>query len=111
MSQADIDHQLNILEIHRRNLQLLTKQHSLHTESYVPPHIASSINTARGEIARIKNTLRNYYHIAVADVPGDFDDELTAAHNNLLARLKELPENIQQSFIDEFIDMIDNADY
>lgn len=108
---SDVEQQLNLLNIYRRNLSLLIIQQATFGSSLVPQHIVSGITDARNNIARIKNTLRNYYHIAIADVPGDFDSDITAAHNNLLARLKELPENIQQDFIAEFIDMIDNADY
>lgn len=107
----DIESQQRLLNIYRRNISLLLTQQATFGSSLVPQHIVSGITDARSNITRIKNTLRNYYHIAVTDVPGDFDDELTAAHNNLLARLKELPEDIQQDFITEFIDMIDNADY
>jgi len=65
--------QIELIVIHRRNLQTLTKQAS-HFGANVPPHILSQIASERAEIARIKRVCATKRH-PVADDPIDSDDD------------------------------------
>lgn len=66
---ADIADQQELLKIHRRNLQHLLKQEAVHGIN-TPSAIASGIDTARAQIARIKGILRGWA-VAVEDHPDD----------------------------------------
>lgn len=69
-NQEDIDHQQELLSLHRRTLAQYLKQEALHGEAFVPPAVSHGITDARAEIGRIKTILRSW-EIAVADHPDD----------------------------------------
>jgi hypothetical protein len=52
-SQEDIDHQLRLLEIHRRNLQHYISQQA-HFGAFTPAMVINSIREVRENIHRIK---------------------------------------------------------
>ncbi|HJZ48050.1 MAG TPA: hypothetical protein VKE41_12820 [Roseiflexaceae bacterium] len=70
-SQEDINHQLRLLEIHRRNLAHLVKQAAHYGgEDETPVYIANSLQENRDNIRRIKGILRGW-GTAVVDGPND----------------------------------------
>lgn len=68
--QETIASYLELLRSHRRTLRQLLKQEALAGEAFVPPAVASGIDDARAEIARLKGELRGW-GVAVDDEPGD----------------------------------------
>src|SRR5690349_11953304 len=69
-SQEDIDAQLRLLVIHRRNLALLLSQRAQIGSLNVPLHVYNGIDDERDKIRRIKETLRRW-GVAVEDLPDD----------------------------------------
>lgn len=70
--QRDIEHQLNLLSIHRRNLATLRAQARAYGGwQYAPFHVQNQISGERDAIAQIKDALRSFYQIVVDDLPGD----------------------------------------
>jgi nucleoside phosphorylase len=59
-SQQDIDHQVNLLAIHRRNLAHYIKQRGLLGEAFAPPMVINGIISERDNIRRIKGILRGW---------------------------------------------------
>lgn len=105
----NVRHLLDLLDIHRRNASLLVKQRASFGNALVPQHIMSSLNEARGNISRIKQQLTG-----IDDIPGvDFDiyTDASAAIDDLVARLRELPEDIQREVIEEWDDFLNKLDY
>lgn len=69
--QKDIEHQLGLLGIHRRNLAHYQQQAKrFGGVDLAPPITRSGIEEGRGNIARIKDILRSY-GIEVEDLAGD----------------------------------------
>lgn len=72
---TDVQHQIGLIKIYRRNLELLTRQRAAFGNNLVPQHINSGIEEARDKINGIKTILREHYNVVVEDMPGiDFDD-------------------------------------
>ena len=70
--QADMQHQMGLLKIHRRNLAILREQARYHGGIAASPlPTQNSILDIKSDIARIKNALRDYYNVEVDDLPGD----------------------------------------
>ena len=67
--QVDIEHQVKLLGIHRRNLGDLRAQLK-DLGAYAPPYVRNSVGDAMQSIATIKRTLRDMGQ-DVADLPGD----------------------------------------
>jgi hypothetical protein len=67
--QADIEHQVKLLGIHRRNLGHLRAQLK-ELGAYAPPYVRNSLGDAMQSIAGIKRTLRDMGQL-VDDLPGD----------------------------------------
>lgn len=76
--KKDIEHQLELLTIHRRSLAHSLKQRTMHGEAFVPSYIVTEIEQRRAEIKRIKAILRGWGH-PVADHPDDDDQAQTPA--------------------------------
>lgn len=68
--QETIASYLELLSSHRRTLRQLLRQEALAGEAFVPPAVASGIDDARAEIARLKAELRGW-GVAVDDELGD----------------------------------------
>lgn len=68
--QETITGSLELLRSHRRTLRVLLNQEALAGEAAVPPAVASGIDDARAEIARLKADLRGW-GVAVDDEAGD----------------------------------------
>jgi len=73
-SQEDINHQLNLLSLHRRALTgALLPQRTSFGASLVPQHIMFGIEENRESIARIKQVLLRW-NVPVEDIPNvDYD--------------------------------------
>lgn len=72
----DIDHQLNLLSIHRTNLRHLLKQRAEYG-TLVPIHVTSQIDNERYLVADGKATLKQH-NVIVEDWPGiDYDERHT----------------------------------
>ncbi len=70
--QKDIEQQMKLLNIHRRNMSLLREQARAHGGFAVAPLITqNNIIEHRQSIARIKSVLRDQYGVAVDDLTGD----------------------------------------
>ena len=69
-SQDDINHQLNLLQINRRNLAHYLRQRDTLGEAYTPPGTLNGILETRGNIKRIKQILRDW-RVPVQDKPDD----------------------------------------
>ena len=67
--QADIDHQMNLLNIHRRNLAHLRAQMK-ELGAFTPPYVRNGIGSAQDEIANRKFILRSY-GVTVDNLAGD----------------------------------------
>ena len=67
--QADIEHQMTLLNIHRRNLGHLRAQMK-ELGAFAPPYVRSEVGGRMDDIARIKGILRDMGQ-AVDDLPGD----------------------------------------
>jgi hypothetical protein len=67
--QADIEHQMNLLNIHRRNLGHLRAQ-LRELGAHAPPYVRNGVQDAMREIASRKAVLRDMGQ-AVDDLPGD----------------------------------------
>lgn len=67
--RADIEHQRNLLSIHRRHLHHLRAQ-LRELGAYAPPYVRSEVGSRMDDIARIKGVLRGIGQ-AVDDLPGD----------------------------------------
>lgn len=81
---ADIEQQLSLLNINRRNLTLYLRQLGLHSTANVPPHIINGIREARTHIANIKASLLKYYKVTVDDEPNDFEQEEPSTPSNVV---------------------------
>lgn len=69
--QGDIDHQITLLGIHRRNMQHFRNQARAHGGVALAPLVTQNgIEEQRGAIARIKDILRGY-GVEVEDLAGD----------------------------------------
>ena len=66
--QDDINHQLNILNIHRRNLQHLLQQRAIQGVN-TPQGTLTQIDMTRDSIVNTKAALK-HYGVSVEDVPG-----------------------------------------
>ena len=69
-TKEDIDHQRELLAIHRRTLAHHLKQRATLGEAYTPPGVSHGIDEARKNIRRIKQTLRGWNQI-VENHPDD----------------------------------------
>lgn len=67
--QADIEHQMNLLNIHRRNLGHLRAQMK-ELGAFAPPYVRNGVQEAMKEIASRKSILRDMGQ-DVQDLPGD----------------------------------------
>lgn len=67
--QGDIEHQMNLLNIHRRNLGYLRAQLK-ELGAYAPPYMRNGVAEAQREIQNKKNVLRDMGQV-VDDLPGD----------------------------------------
>lgn len=67
--QADIEHQMRLLDIHRRHLGHLRAQ-LRELGAYAPPYVRSGADEQMSAIARIKRILRDMCQ-AIDDLPGD----------------------------------------
>ena len=70
--QADIDHQWELLAIHRTTLHHYLTQRAMLSRARMPPETAHGIREARREIAAIKETLR-MWQVVVADDAHDLE--------------------------------------
>src|SRR4051812_9441646 len=77
-SQDDINHQLNLLEINRRNLALYLRQRDTLGEAYAPPGTINGILETRANIKRIKGILKGW-NIPADEHPDDEETEQAAA--------------------------------
>ena len=77
-SQDDTKHQLNLLEINRRNLSHYLKQRDTLGEAYTPPGTLNGILETRANIKRIKGIL-NGWGASIEDNPDDEETEQAAA--------------------------------
>lgn len=59
-SQEDINHQLKLLEIHRRNLKHYTDQQAIMGVAFTPPHVTHGIREAYKNIRQIKAILKKW---------------------------------------------------
>ncbi|KAB8143459.1 hypothetical protein F8S13_10640 [Chloroflexia bacterium SDU3-3] len=72
-AQEDIRHQQELLSIHRRNLEVLLRQHALQGgEAHATPVVTNSIRENRTQIARIKGVLRGW-GLPAEDHPDDVE--------------------------------------
>lgn len=69
MRQADIEHQMSLLNIHRRNLGHLRSQ-LRELGAHAPPYVRNGVLDAMGDISRIKTILRDMGQTIDA-LPGD----------------------------------------
>jgi hypothetical protein len=67
---GQVQHQRNLLKIHRRNLATYLRQQEQFPENQAPIAIVNSIQNTRDEIQRIKAILRGW-NVPVDDVPGE----------------------------------------
>ncbi|MEM8535600.1 MAG: hypothetical protein AAGF95_32515 [Chloroflexota bacterium] len=72
--KEDIEHQRELLAIHRRTLAQYLKQRAALSEAYTPPGVTYGIEEARKNIRRIKQNLRNWGE-TVEDHPDDEEYE------------------------------------
>jgi len=56
----EVEHQLKLLALHRRNLEVLLQQEQHYSAHDVPLHVVNSITSERSEIAQIKRRLRTW---------------------------------------------------
>jgi len=82
-TDEDIAAQQALLQAHRQTLDLLLTQQAQLGAAYAPPAIANGIRAARGAVAQIKRTLRDW-GVSVDDLPNDAD--LPAALDDRLPR-------------------------
>ena len=96
-SQADIDHQQNLLRTYRRNLGHLVKQAaSFGGEDAAPIHIANSLDDARANISRIKGILRGW-GVKVDDLPDEGTADAAAiAQQSSTPTYPQTPANVPQ---------------
>lgn len=69
-TQEEIDDQLELLAIYRRNLARYLKQQAALSSTYVPPSIANGIEEERNHILQVKGILRGW-SVDVNDHPHD----------------------------------------
>jgi hypothetical protein len=75
LSQEEIDEQQRLLATYRHTLAIYLKQRAMIGQAYSPPALITGIEEARGNIKRIKTTLKAQGVV----VPDDPDDESTTA--------------------------------
>jgi hypothetical protein len=71
-TDEDIAAQQALLQAHRQTLNVLLTQQAQLGAAYAPPAIANGIRVARGAVAQIKRTLREW-GVSVDDLPNDVD--------------------------------------
>lgn len=75
-SVSEINHQLELLKLYRRNVATLLKQKALNGgNATCPIHILNAIDDNRNEIRRIKYILRNW-EVRIEDHPDDEADDV-----------------------------------
>ena len=72
LPQEQVDHQVELLAIHRKTLHHYLTQRALLSRARMPPETAHGIDDARREIAAIKETLR-MWQVVVADDVNDIE--------------------------------------
>ncbi|GAA5531014.1 hypothetical protein [Herpetosiphon gulosus] len=70
--QAQVDHLLELLAIHRKTLHHYLTQRAMLSRARMPPETAHGIREARREIAAIKATLQ-MWHVPVTDDVNDLE--------------------------------------
>lgn len=81
LTQEDINAQKQLLESHRRTLQVFVQQQAQLGSSFAPPAVTHGIRDARDHIRRIKRTLRAW-GVAVEDHPDDGPASETATFSS-----------------------------
>jgi hypothetical protein len=75
-SEQDIQHQQELLLIHRNHLAEAVKQQAIFGAALTPQQILARISEERSNVRRIKTILRSW-EVSVEDLP---DDEAPASH-------------------------------
>jgi hypothetical protein len=77
-TKEEIDHQQELLSLHRRTLAHYLRQEALSGEAFTPPAVSNGISDERNEIRIIKQTLRGW-NVAVEDYPDEAPSPETLA--------------------------------
>jgi len=89
-TDEEIEQYIERLKAHRRTLALYLQQRAEFGNAFLPPHIAHGIVEARGNIASIKRTLRDW-GVDVEDHPDD-EDVIIEQTKKLGTKLSKVPQ-------------------
>jgi hypothetical protein len=81
INREDIDHHLDMLNIHRNNIRICLKQLSKHGKKNAPLGLLNTITDEREEIRRIKDILRGN-NLDVEDISIDNEDDTIRKSRN-----------------------------
>ncbi len=81
-TQGRVDHQLHLLEIYRRNIQILLTQIASLGSNQIVVAQENQLSAARAKVNDIKNILRNWRY-DIADHPDDFNTATIAVQINI----------------------------